>query len=832
MHSMVVRRRSVGSMKRFVFPVAILVAVTLAIRATLATELNPPDQSLRAQYHLTPPVDWLSDPQRPIFVNGQYHLYYLHSDQNNGQGGWRHATTTDNVVFADQGIAIPKAPNFPVWTGSGVVDTNNTAGFGAGAIVVLATRPTNGDPFQQEQYLWYSTDGGNTFTAYGPPVILNPGSDNWFRDPKIHWDAARNEWVAVIGRAQRAAFYTSINLKNWSFKSEFVYNTPNIGGFETPDIFQMRADDGTWHWVLGASMQGDQSNLPDTYAYWTGTWNGTTFVTDANDPQWLDWGWDWYAAVTWPNQAAPDTSRFAMGWMNNWRYAPRAVPTDDADNYNGQMSVTRELSLVRQSDNSYALLSRPTTALDNIVTKTITAPNQTVNGQVDLEYKGVAYQLDADISWTTLNNVGISVGQSADKTRGTNIGLFANRLYVDRSRSDQTSNYSFGANYLKSESPAFNPPLTNVHLTILVDRTSVEVFVDNGKVVHSNTVHFEPGDAGITLYTDGGSATFSNITIKEFRNVTNAAAPAAPYADFESTNYGSWTTTGTAFGIGPAAGTLPGQQPVTGYLGSRLVNSFLGGDATTGTLRSPNFTISKPFINFLIGGGRHPRPSELFADFEGTTFGTGWTTTGDYIGQGPSATSFPGQVGAKTLDTFVGGGDPATGTITSPQFTITRDYIDFKIAGGNHPWGTSGATAINLLVDGVVHRTATGNNSNTMVTAAWDVRNLNGRTAQIQVVDNNAGNTWGHFMVDQILFTNSPNAVVGEPNDQTTVNLVVGGNVVRTATGQDSEQLRWASWNVRNLSGQTAYIEIIDNNTGSWGHINADHITFDDRPAT
>nr|WP_253257281.1 hypothetical protein [Arthrobacter sp. Hiyo1] len=90
---------------------------------------------------MTPPSGWLSDPQRPIYLNGKYNLYYLHSNQDNGPGGWRHATSSDTVAFNDQGDALPLQSNFPVWTGSSVIDTNNTAGFGAGAVVALATQP-------------------------------------------------------------------------------------------------------------------------------------------------------------------------------------------------------------------------------------------------------------------------------------------------------------------------------------------------------------------------------------------------------------------------------------------------------------------------------------------------------------------------------------------------------------------------------------------------------------------------------------------------------------------------------------------------------------------
>jgi hypothetical protein len=182
------------------------------------------------------------------------------------------------------------------------------------------------------------------------------------------------------------------------------------------------------------------------------------------------------------------------------------------------------------------------------------------------------------------------------------------------------------------------------------------------------------------------------------------------------------------------------------------------------------------------------------------------------------------------LDTYVGGGDASTGAITSPTFTITRDYIDFLIAGGNHPWGQSGAAAVNLLVNGQVVRTATGQNSSTMSNVNWDVHTLVGQKAQIQVIDHATG-SWGHIMVDQIVFSSVPNAVGGEPDNQTTVNLVVNGQVVRTETGQNSERLAWTSWNVSDLIGQSAQLQVVDNGTGSWSHILLDQVTFEDIPA-
>jgi levanbiose-producing levanase len=484
--------------------------------------------SLRARFHLTPPAGWLCDPQRPIDVDGAYRLYYLHSDTNNADGGWDHATTTDGVTFTHHGVAIPLEPNFPVWSGSAVVDTADTAGYGAGAVVALATQPTDGVRRYQEQYLYWSTDGGATFTRLPDPVIVNTDgrtaetpeeieNAEWCRDPKVHWDAQRGEWVCVIGRRRYASFYTSPNLRDWTWTSNFDYivdaGDPDLGGIECPDLFEITADDGTHHWVFAASMDAWGVGLPMTYAYWTGAWDGTRFVADDRTPQWLDHGWDWYAAVTWPARTDPDRVRYAVAWMNNWKYAARDVPTDATDGYNGQNSVVRELRLVRQAGGWYSLLSEPVPALRDHVVSTTTLPDQIVDGTVVLPWTGRSYELELDMSWESLRNIGVSVGRSADGSRHTNIGVFGDTVYVDRGPSDRPE-YSFGE-FTQAEAP-IDPAARLVHLRVLVDMQSVEVFVNAGHTVLSQQVYFVDGDDGISLYTDGGTGTFSGITVREF----------------------------------------------------------------------------------------------------------------------------------------------------------------------------------------------------------------------------------------------------------------------------------------------------------------------------
>ncbi|MEZ2390333.1 GH32 C-terminal domain-containing protein [bacterium RCC_150] len=312
---------------------------------------------------------------------------------------------------------------------------------------------------------------------------------------------------------------------------------------------------------------------------------------------------------------------------------------------------------------------------------------------------------------------------------------------------------------------------------------------------------------------------------------------------FDNGTFNGWSSAGTAFGTSPASGNLPGQSGVTGWQGAGFVDSFNGGDSSTGTLNSPDFAIDHSHLNFLVGGGNHPYvPGSVignilpagttFADFEGSTYGAGWQTTGDFVGTAPAAGTLPNQqqvsgyTGNKLVNTYING-DASTGTITSPSFTVTSHYLNLQVGGGNHPWAAANPTAVNLVVDGQVVKTATGRDSEDLNWVNWDVSPYQGKTAMVQIVDQNSGG-WGHILVDQIMSSDQPAAPRAE---DTSVKLIVDGQVVRSATGQDSESLDWNSWDLSDLKGKTGHIELTDNNTGGWGHITADQFTLSDSAA-
>jgi fructan beta-fructosidase len=327
------------------------------------------------------------------------------------------------------------------------------------------------------------------------------------------------------------------------------------------------------------------------------------------------------------------------------------------------------------------------------------------------------------------------------------------------------------------------------------------------------------------------------------------------FQNFESGNSFAdlgWTATEDFVDKGPVPGSLPGQGPVSGFLGTKLVNTFFNGDSSVGTITSPTFTVSEKYINLLVGGGKHPHdpntsddpqpPGALLftgADVEPTVPGTttyeelGWTATDGLVNQPVPTGAIGGQQpvsgfqGIGLINTFTNGNDAAQGTLTSPVFTIEQNYINFLIGGGNHPYpGSNDATAVLLLVNGEVVISATGRENEALDWIAWDVSQYIGQEAQIRIVDQNSGG-WGHINADQFLASDSP---AHPSSTETTVNLVVDGEIVRSATGANSEHLSWVAWNVAEFAGEQAHIEVIDKNTAGFGHILVDDIYFSPEP--
>ncbi|TDC27972.1 glycoside hydrolase family 32 protein [Streptomyces sp. 8K308] len=496
---------------------AALGAPPLAPRGAAARESAA--ATYRAAYHFTVPDQWMNDPQRPLLIDGTYHYYYLYNPDYTAGAvgtGWRLATSDDLVTFRDRGMVIPKdGVNADVWSGSAVVDVDDTAGFGAGAVIVLATQAPGEGPHDQAQFLWYSTDGGLTFRPHGTaPVLANPGVVD-FRDPKVIRDPERGRWVMALAENDKIGLYLSENLREWRYVSGFVRG--GIGVLECPDLFRIEAADGTARWVIAASANGKAAGLPNTYAYWLGEFDGETFHAETAEPRWLDHGFDWYAAVTWERYAdraagvVDPTVRYAIGWANNWDYA-NTTPTLEADGFNGTDSVVREVRLVRDPTGALVLASRPVAALDQHVTRTVEFGDVAVNGTLALPYQGVAYELSTTLRWDAARTVGLQLRASADGTRHVDVGRHEEYAFVNRG---YAPNPDASGRWQESRTP-FPAARGELRLRALVDRTTVEVFFDDGSHTHSHVVFPPPEDTAVNLFALEGGATFTDLVIREF----------------------------------------------------------------------------------------------------------------------------------------------------------------------------------------------------------------------------------------------------------------------------------------------------------------------------
>ena len=306
----------------------------------------------RPGFHFTPPENWINDPNGLIHHDGLYHLFYQYNPHDKVWGSmhWGHAVSEDLLHWRHRPVALHAEPDGLgfVFSGSAVVDRGNTTGFGIGGRPPLVTVFTHHSRYDvQAQSLAYSTDGGSTWTMYGGnPVIANPGVAD-FRDPKVFLDERSGHWTMALAAGDRVSFYCSPNLKEWRHLSDFARGAGmDACEWECPDLFRLPVrGTGEFRWVLLVSLNPGGPNGGSATRYFVGDFDGTRFVAEHDEPLWMDWGPDQYAASTWHTDVGGGSRRIAIGWMNNWDYA-NDLPTAP---WRGAMTAPRELGLARTS---------------------------------------------------------------------------------------------------------------------------------------------------------------------------------------------------------------------------------------------------------------------------------------------------------------------------------------------------------------------------------------------------------------------------------------------------------------------------------------------------
>lgn len=478
-------------------------------------------EQYRPVYHHTPLYGWMNDPNGMFYKDGKWHLYY----QWNPYGSkwqnmtWGHSSSEDLVHWTHEPVAIEPNGLGTVFSGSAAIDHKNTAGFGENEVIVMYTSAGE----SQMQSLAHSSDNGISFDIYpGNPVIT---LDSEARDPNFFFNEASGEWNLVLAHAldHEVLIFGSKDMKNWTLKSSFGKVGAQEGVWECPDLFPLEID-GKTKWVMLVNLNPGGPFGGSGIQYFIGDFDGTTFTSDTDSDgtiptKWLDFGKDNYAVVSWSD--APDGRRSLIGWMSNWQYAGD-VPTQQFRSAN---TLPREISLFKGNDGQYYAATLPSPEIQAIIAKpsvkvksaTIGHPGRTF--ALPEENDGICV-VSMDIDARKAKSVDIILKNTSEERNGKKIDK---EDKVVMTFDPESSTFVFdrsdsGVDNFSLEFPATTvaPTFTNdgyLHLDMYIDRSSIEIFGNDGKFAMTNLVFPTKPYDSIEISSSKGYAKIDNLTI-------------------------------------------------------------------------------------------------------------------------------------------------------------------------------------------------------------------------------------------------------------------------------------------------------------------------------
>ncbi|MFJ5958949.1 glycoside hydrolase family 32 protein [Paenarthrobacter sp. NPDC092416] len=487
----------------------------------------------RPAIHYTARNTWLNDPNGLVWYQGLYHLFYQNNPFDNvwGNMSWGHATSPDLIHWTEQPVAIACDEDEDVFSGSIVVDHGNTSGLGTleePALVAVYTSAFKEGSLHhgtQAQSLAFSSDGGLTWSKYAGNPVLGRNSAH-FRDPKVfrYQGPAGSCWimVAVEAQHQQVVLYRSANLLDWDYLSTFGPANAGGGEWECPDLFPLSVDGdpATIKWVLVVNINPGAVAGGSGGQYFVGNFDGVHFTADSDslvptgadgtvalsDCLWLDWGRDYYAAVSFSN--VPENRRIMIGWMNNWDYA-NSLPTSP---WRSGMSLAREVELATV-DGLPRLVQRPVLPL-GCGKPAYIVQDVELHSFLKLPdaVPGTAQLIDAEILPGTSRTVSFRLlgGSGGSTATVLSFDTVTNQLTLDRHNSGNTA---FHEKFASAESAPVKLDDGALHLRIVVDQCSVEVFAQRGRVVLSDLVFPAPGNVSTDVRAEGGVATVRKLTV-------------------------------------------------------------------------------------------------------------------------------------------------------------------------------------------------------------------------------------------------------------------------------------------------------------------------------
>ena len=496
--------------------IVVMLCITIG-NAQAQVKNVPVSEQYRPQIHFSPKEHWMNDPNGMVYYKGVYHLFYQYYPGGNvwGPMHWGHAISKDLFHWQNQQIALYPDNLGYIFSGSAVVDYKNTSGFGKNGEVPLVAIFTHHDPKGekegkndfQNQSLAYSLDEGKTWIKYsGNPVLKNPGIKD-FRDPKVSWNEVANKWIMTLATLDRITFYSSPNLKDWTKEGEFGKEVGAHGGvWECPDLFSLNYK-GKKVWVLIVNINPGGANGGSATQYFVGDFDGHQFKPYATHTQWLDYGPDEYAGVTYENTG---NRRIFLGWMSNWLYGQQ-VPTEK---WRSAMTIARELS-IEKIDDKYLVVSKPVKEISSISGNAVqlknisatdfdlTSKTGKLSGPVKLK---VNFSKGSDFSITLSNSLRqkLVIGFDAGKSQ----------YFIDRTQSGKVDFQKDFAGIHTAPRFAQNQ---SIDLTLIIDNASVELFADDGLTVMTSI--FFPDENYTDIKIDSKDNYIKSLEFTKLRSI-------------------------------------------------------------------------------------------------------------------------------------------------------------------------------------------------------------------------------------------------------------------------------------------------------------------------
>ena len=471
-------------------------------------------EKYRPAYHHTPRYGWMNDPNGMFYKDGLWHLYYQYNPYGSKwqNMSWAHSSSPDLLHWEHHPVAIEPNGLGTVYSGSCVVDTAGSAGFGRDAVIALYTSASD----VQMQSMGVSTDDGQTFALYpGNPILT---LETEARDPNMFWNDSLGLWNMLLAHPleHEMLIFSSPNLREWTLESRFGKGLGAQGGvWECPDLLQLPVEGSDEkRWVLICNLNPGGIFGGSATQYFTGLFDGKCFTPDRNaagevPTKWMDYGKDHYATVSWSN--APDGRHVVIGWMSNWQYGGE-VPTRQFRSAN---TLPRDLSLFRGEDGGYYLKTIPSPEVNALRgRRSLAAGSKTISAKPQVFQLPTANDGICEISLTALAAKSSRLTLTLSNRKGEQVVMCYNpaeqTFSVDRTASGITD---FSADFpaiVVAPTLSSDPTLS---LRLFIDRSSLEVFDAEGRFVLTNLLFPTEPYTTLTLTSEGGKSTLRSLEV-------------------------------------------------------------------------------------------------------------------------------------------------------------------------------------------------------------------------------------------------------------------------------------------------------------------------------